>query len=420
MTPRSKDLVVINYTSLIILIEKYRCDNMKHIQISILALLISFGSIGAVIFTPGLPEIAAYFHISNKIADYTVTSYLFGYAFGQLLYGPLTNRFGNRTSIRLGAIIAIIGSASSIAAYYLDSYTLLILARCVTALGAACGLKMTFTLASKMFSHKDSARIMSLLTMAFAITPGLGVWCGGILVTHFNWTSPFYLLLIYAIVIFFCANLLPELYNKDHSALKLNNIVSNYVQQLSNPQVILGGLLVGTGTSFVYVFAAVAPFISMHLLHLSPDSFGSYNFIPSLGILVGSLTANHYGKTASPKQALALGLYVSLSGCLLMCIMLLLWPNCVLSLFLPMVLIYFGLSFIFGNAAAIALHHVHDKGNASAVMSFINMLSGLIAVSAVGWANLYTRLNLVMVYLLVLILGFIWLKLLKMTCNKHM
>lgn len=392
---------------------------MKHIQILILALLISFGSIGAVIFTPGLPEIAAYFDISNNVAAYTVTSYLFGYAFGQLLYGPLTNRFGNRTSIKLGAIIAIIGSTGCIAAYYLDSYTMLVLARCITALGAACGLKMTFTLASKMFSHKDSARIMGLLTMAFAITPGLGVWCGGILVTHFNWTSPFYLLLVYAIVIFFCTNFLPELYNKDHSALKLNNIIINYVKQLRNHQVILGGLLVGTGTGFVYVFAAVVPFISMHLLHLSPDSFGSYNFIPSIGILVGSLTANHYGKTASPKQALALGLYISLVGCLLMGIMLFFWPSMVLSLFLPMVLIYFGLSFIFGNAAAIALQHVHDKGNASAVMSFINMLSGLIAVSVVGWGHLYTKVDLVIVYLVLLILGFIWLKLLNVAYNKH-
>ncbi|HLX53372.1 MAG TPA: hypothetical protein VKR58_05500, partial [Aquella sp.] len=61
---------------------------MKAIYLIILALLISFASIGAVIFTPGLPEISSYFKLTDNVTQYTVTWYLVGYAFGQLVYGP--------------------------------------------------------------------------------------------------------------------------------------------------------------------------------------------------------------------------------------------------------------------------------------------------------------------------------------------
>ncbi len=113
---------------------------MKMKYLLILMLLISFGSIGAVSFTPGLPMIAPFFAISSQKSELTVTWYLLGYTIGQLLYGPLANRYGSRNTIIISAILEIIGATGCIASYHLHSFELLIISRAVMALGAGGGL----------------------------------------------------------------------------------------------------------------------------------------------------------------------------------------------------------------------------------------------------------------------------------------
>lgn len=380
----------------------------------ILALLISFGSIGAVVFTPGLPDIAKYFNIDDQIAGLTVTWYLAGYAFGQLLYGPLANRFGGRMTISIGCFLAIIGSIGCIAAYPLHSFYLLVIARTVMALGAACGLKMTFTLSGKLFSTEENARVLGLLTMAFAITPGLGVFLGGILVTHFNWSAPFYLMVLYGIIILWLNHQIPDVYARSKSgSLSIANIGKNYVIQLKNRNVLFGGMLVGLGTCIVYIFASISPFIAINIMHLSPGNYGAYNFIPSAGILVGSLCSNHLGKVWSPAKSLKFGLMLTLFGGLLLLVTLSWFPSSALSLFLPMILLYIGLSFIFGNGAALALKNAKDTGNASAMMSFINMGSAFFVVMVLGELSIQNPVTLPIIYLILGGLGIVWYRLLK-------
>lgn len=62
-----------------------------------LFLLISFGSVNAVLFTPALPEISQYFDIKQSVASFTITIFLIGYSFGQLIYGPLANGYGRKS-----------------------------------------------------------------------------------------------------------------------------------------------------------------------------------------------------------------------------------------------------------------------------------------------------------------------------------
>lgn len=352
----------------------------KNLYIFILSLLISYGSIGAVCFTPGLPKIAEYFAVSDQVAEFTISWYLVGYAIGQLIYGPLVNRFGNRSTVVFAAILAIIGCVGSIASYYTKSFDLLLVSRVVMALGAASGLKMTFTLSSKLFDVKDSARVLGLLTMAFAITPGLGVFIGGILVNQYSWVAPFYLMIFYSLAIIYLNKFLPMVYKADKSIkFSVFAILRNYILQIKDSNVILGGALLGMGSCFVYVFATLSPFIAIKIMGLKPQDYGMYNFIPSIGILLGSLNSNYVGQKYTPKLSLKLGVLITTLGTLVL-FMCMSWQNAPLYMFVPMIIVFYGLSFIFGNSAALALHKVKDTSNASAVMSFINMGSAVIAV----------------------------------------
>lgn len=121
---------------------------------------------------------------------------------------------------------------------------------------------MTFTLSSKLYTHNEAARIMGLLTMAFAITPSIGIYLGSIAITMFNWTGGFYIMIFYSLVVLLLINKLPS-HLDDNCCIKLDllSILSGYYNQLKSSRIILGGMLVGLGSSFVYIFASLSPFI---------------------------------------------------------------------------------------------------------------------------------------------------------------
>jgi DHA1 family bicyclomycin/chloramphenicol resistance-like MFS transporter len=110
-----------------------------------LLLMISFASVNAVLFTPALPAIANYFTISNDLAGYTITWFLVGYAFGQLFYGPLANRFGRKPALYAGISLQIISSFICAFSGLVHVYAVLVLGRFLLALGSGVGLKMVFT-----------------------------------------------------------------------------------------------------------------------------------------------------------------------------------------------------------------------------------------------------------------------------------
>lgn len=380
-------------------------------------LLISFGSICAVTFTPGLPLIAKFFEIDITRAELTVTWYLIGYTVGQLLYGPLANRYGSKNTITIGAVIEIFGTIGCVVSFYIRSFELLIISRLIMAFGAGGGLTMSFTVSSKLCSHKDNARIISLLTIAFAITPGIGVFIGGVLVNLYGWVSTFYFMLAYGVIILFLSRTLPEVITaKKIDALNPIMLMRNYSNQLKS-SVVFGGLLVGSGTCIVYTFAAIAPFIAINIMGISPQFYGLCNFIPVLGMLFGSLFASYFSKTHAPEKSIKLGLKISAMGVSLLFFGCLLLPSNVLSLFLPMFVIYVGISFIFGNSSALALQNSEDKSNASALMSFINMSSAVLVVMLLAILPIHTTMILPLLYLVYIAMGLLWFMLLQLNCN---
>lgn len=240
-----------------------------------LLLLISFAAVNAVLFTPALPDIARYFQIGEETAQQTITWFLIGYALGQLLYGPLANRFGRKPALYLGISLQIISSLLCVLAGIINEYSMLVLARFILALGSGVGLKMTFTLVNECYEPKMASQKISYLMLAFAITPGLSIALGGILNTYYGWESCFYAGAIYGLILLILVTRLPETQTVlNLNALKIKYLLHEYATQFKNIQLIAGGLLMGTSTCFIYVFAAVAPFVAMNIFGMNSTEYG--------------------------------------------------------------------------------------------------------------------------------------------------
>ncbi len=166
--------------------------NVKEPKLVCLIILSAFASMGAVLMTPALPEIVRYFHITQGKAQLTVTLFLVGYAFGQLIYGPLANRYGRKPAFYVGIGVATLGSIFSILSSPTHSFELLLFGRLCEALGSSVGLVISFTIISDFYYPDQSRRIMSYMMMAFAIVPGVAVFLGGFIAQYLNWESCFY------------------------------------------------------------------------------------------------------------------------------------------------------------------------------------------------------------------------------------
>lgn len=350
-----------------------------------LMLMISFAVVNAVLITPALPAISSFFSVSSDTAQLIMTWYLIGYALGQLVYGPLANRFGRKKALYMGVSLQIVSSFACVLAGMLDNFSLLVFARFTLALGAGVGLKMAFTIVNECYEPKVVSQKVSYLMLAFAVTPGLSMALGGFLNDHFGWMSCFYAGAAYGLLLFPLLTQLPETQKiLDLDALVLKHLLNAYATALKNIQLIAGGLLMGLTTCFIYVFATFAPFVAIDLLGMTSEAYGFANMLPSLGYVLGAITSAHMAKKYSLGNNIKTGIFFVMVGIVLMTAGAFMNLSSMLALFIPITIIYFGEALIYPNASAIAMGSATDKAHASAVMNFLTIALPTLAVLSFG------------------------------------
>jgi DHA1 family bicyclomycin/chloramphenicol resistance-like MFS transporter len=364
-----------------------------------LLLCISFASVNAVLFTPALPDIAKFFNVTEEGAQHTITWFLIGYALGQLLYGPVANRFGRKPALYGGIILQIISSLMCVFAGVIHSWPLLIVGRFLLALGSGVGLKITFTVVNETYEPSKASRTISYLMLAFAITPGLAVALGGFLHSWYGWESAFYAGAVYGLLLLILVKGMPEtLKEKDLAALQWSHLIASYKVPFKNKLLVVGGLLMGCATGFIYIFAAVAPFLAMNIFGMNSAQYGLSNLIPPCGLVLGSLVGARLIEKYALRQIVGLGIGIACFGSLSMLVIMLMHGPILFSLFITMAVLYFGLCFVLPNASAIAMSSVSDKAHGSAVMNFINMGLSTVMVLTLGLFS-FSGLLLPFVYL---------------------
>ncbi|MBS0359135.1 MAG: multidrug effflux MFS transporter [Proteobacteria bacterium] len=360
----------------------------------ILLLLISFASVMAVFFTPALPEITDYFHITPDAAQFTVTLYLLGYALGQLPYGPLSNAWGRKPTLYFAIALELMGAIICILSGPLHSFWLLNIGRFLTAIGASAGLVMSFTLIHDCYSVDESRRMVSYAIMGFAIMPGVSVALGGLLVQHFGWQGCFYFPVFYGLFLLGLVSFLPEtLKPESKQTLNLTQSLKNYSVLLKDKILMRYALTMGVSGAIVYSYNAQAPFLGIDTMKLSPEIFGLFNLLPSLGFFLGSFCSAQISKHFKAHDALKIGLSFIFLGITAMVLFFVNhWIN-PYGFFISSTVVFFGLTFMFSNASSLATGHITDKSNASGMMNFINVsfcFLGVLLLQAIHSENILT------------------------------
>jgi DHA1 family bicyclomycin/chloramphenicol resistance-like MFS transporter len=353
-----------------------------------LLFLMPFASIAAVLFTPSLPLIASSFGVSEAVAGSSITTFLFGYAFGNLPYGPIAKRYGRKTAIWCGLSLTLLGTCTILFSGAFKIWSLFLVGRFISALGSSVGMKIAFTIIGDVFEGAKLTKVISLATLSFAIAPGIAVAVGGFLTDIFGWESCFYTLIIYSGLLAILLIRLPETAPQlDRDALNMSKIGEGFKRKFKNLKLIYASLLLGAVTSIIYLFATVAPFLAIEQLKIDPSLYGLLNCIPPLGLLAGSFASHLLSSKREKLDVIRFGTFSTLSVALIALGFFLFGSFNIATLFFPIPFLYFGTSLIFNNSSSIALEHVQDKSTGSAVMGFINMAFATLVVLFAGMVH---------------------------------
>ncbi|MDP1573453.1 MAG: MFS transporter [Coxiellaceae bacterium] len=347
--------------------------NTKKPHILSLMLLSAFAVMGAIVMMPALPEISVFFQKSIGTTQLTATSFLLGYSIGQLIYGPLANRYGRKKALYTGIIIATLGSIFSILSAPIESFSVLILGRFLEAIGSSAGLAISFTIITDYYFENDTRKIMGLLMLAFAIVPGIAVAAGGILVQYMGWHACFYFLLAYGLLLIYPTYHLPETLSAvDLHATRFKKIVKNYKNKFLNKKLIGFAIITGFSSACVYVFGAEGPFIGIHLLQIPPALYGLLGLLPYIGTLIGSLIGVRLS-LYNPMSVIKFAYTIECVATLCMLVLFLLKVVNLWTLLIPMGIFCVGHPIIAATCGSMSMQQDPDKSNTSAVLNFVAM-----------------------------------------------
>ncbi len=251
------------------------------------ALFTLAGTMAMHIFVPALPRAAVELGASAAEMQLTVSLYLLGMAVGQLVYGPLSDRYGRRPVLMGGLVLYTLAGLGAALAPGAGS---LIVARLLQALGGCAGLVLGRAIVRDSTEGSEAARRMALMNLLITIGPGLAPIVGAAMSESLGWRSILFLLSGVGVVTFlFAWRLLPE--TGPRMLVNRAVLLRNYVALLRSPA-FLGLALGGScATTAMYAFVAAAPFIFTEQLHRPVGEVGFYLCGLVSGVWIGSMLA---------------------------------------------------------------------------------------------------------------------------------
>lgn len=363
---------------------------------------ICIASLSAAMITPALPHIQAFFDLDKGAVEWVVSIFLLGYVIGQLIYAPIANRYGRLTALRTGLLINLLGIVICIFAAKIQLFSLLLIGRLVTALGAASGLTCTFMLINELLPKDRAKHAMSLAVISFTSGIGLAVLLGGIITQYLQWQDCFIVLLIHGIVMFALTYQFNETLTESILIHPLI-ILKHYRAAFSHGNLIVFSLIVGFVSFFSYGYSAAAPLYAQKILHLNASQYGYWNSINMVGMLLSGFLGSYLMKNYHEKRVLLIGFSSVFIGLCALGIITTTHTHNPALFFATTSFLYLTCGLLFPAASYFASTAISDRASASSVMSFINMGSAMLGVIVMG----YLPFSSIKAFVLILCLFFI-------------
>ena len=252
-------------------------------------------------YLPAFSEIADEFGTTPARISLSVTSYFIGVAIGQMIYGPLLDRFGRKKPLYVGLSIFLV---SCIACTQVTTTESLVVLRFVQALGGCVAWVSALAMVRDFFPVEQSARIFSMLILVIGLSPLLAPTLGGFIAAALGWQAVFVALAIIVFIILIVAVLfLPEGHKPDPTvSLRARPKQMTFASIFGNPQFYTYSLAGALSFATLFIYVAGSPVIFMENYHVSPQMYGGIFALLSVGFIGGSQLNIWINKKYSSEQ----------------------------------------------------------------------------------------------------------------------
>ena len=368
--------------------------NLK--TILILGALSAFGPLAIDFYLPGFPAMATAFATDETQIQLTLAVYFLGLSIGQLIYGPIADRFGRRIPLLVGVGLFTV---ASLACALAPSLEWLIGARFVQALGGCAGMVLSRAIVSDKCDSVGAAKVFSQLMLVMGLAPILAPMLGGLLVNLYGWQSIFIVLTAFSALAALAVALgLPESLPDNVPRQPLSGALRQYGRLLKDREFLGHALTGGIAMAGMFAYIAGSPFVFIKLYDVPAEHYGWLFGSNAAGfILVAQINARLLANRG-PAFLLARTIWIYLAaGVVLLGVSALhtqqLWP-----LLIPLFVCIASLGCIIPNASACAMSGQGARaGSASAMLGCLQFSVAAGAASLVGVLHNGTAMPMAMV-----------------------
>jgi len=224
--------------------------------------------LGINMYLPSMPGMARAFSVDFTTIQLTLSLYLAAMALGQLIIGPLSDRFGRRPVLLIGLTAFVVGS---LICFLAQNVSLLIFGRVVQAMGGSAGITLSRAIVRDLFGRNQVASMIGYVTMGMAVAPMIAPTIGGVLDTYFGWRASFAFLIVFGgSALLFAVWQLYETNHSRGSADSVRELLRRY-GSLFRSRLFWGYTLATSLVSAVFfAFLAGAPYVTIELMGRSP------------------------------------------------------------------------------------------------------------------------------------------------------
>ncbi len=344
---------------------------------------IAFGLTAMTICLPSMQEWSALFGASQARVQLTFSGFVMAFGLFQLVYGPLSDRYGRKVVLMTGLALAALGSLAAALAPNLD---VLIGARVLQGAGSAAGAVVGRSLVQDRFQGPQRTKVMAYIGMAMGLSPPFAAVVGGQLHVRFGWQANFVLIAVIAVMLWVAAwrGMPGQTGARQINGHWLAVMLSAYAKLLQEKTLVLYVLILCMTTAAFYVFLAGAPIV-LSSYGVGPDGMGWYIMFVPIAYMAGNFLTSRVIHGKGERWVMALGQVATLAGLLLMLGLAFMGVDTPLAFTVPLMLLGVGHGFLMPPTLAGTVGVVPAlAGSAAALAGLMQQLMGALGGYSVG------------------------------------
>ncbi len=332
---------------------------------------------------PSMPQWQGEFGVDQASVQLTFSSFIIAYGVAQVIYGPLSDRYGRQRLLLLGLVIATLGS---IAACIAPNLVALTIARFVQGAGAAAGLVLGRAMVQDYFTGPDRSRVMAYIGMVMGMCAPIATVVGGQIHVHFGWQANFAVIALVSVALFISTwiNVPVDTPRESTPSHWLREMRDSYAHLIRVREFLpyVGILALSTGTFYVYL--AGAPSV-LAVYGVGPATIGFYIMVVPLSYIAGSYLTSQLIKSYGDAELMLIGHLVSLSSIGIVLTLALIEVRSPLAVAAPLVFLGIGQGLLMPSTLAGTVGVIPAlAGAAAGVSGLAQQLAGAVGGYAIG------------------------------------